>query len=136
MIQGTSGGRALEPGASVSAIAHRIGIHPSELFAWRRDAPMLGPNEPTTRGLRAAKPRWRACQGSRFPLARWSCAPASMSTRRALAAGDQGDAFGMIPSGVKVFLASHPVDFRKGIDGPACARCRLRSVRWGALCVP
>ncbi|MBB4365246.1 transposase [Bradyrhizobium sp. CIR18] len=23
----------------------------------------------------------------------------------------------MIPSGVKVFLASHPVDFRKGIDG-------------------
>ena len=29
---------ALEPGASVSAIAHRIGIHPSQLFAWRRDA--------------------------------------------------------------------------------------------------
>ncbi len=23
----------------------------------------------------------------------------------------------MIPSGVKVFLASHPIDFRKGIDG-------------------
>ncbi|WP_234843135.1 transposase [Sinorhizobium meliloti] len=29
---------ALEPGASVSAIAHRIGIHPSQLFAWRRNA--------------------------------------------------------------------------------------------------
>lgn len=29
---------ALEPGASVSAIAHRIGIHPSQLFGWRRDA--------------------------------------------------------------------------------------------------
>lgn len=29
---------ALEPGASVSAIAHRIGIRPSQLFAWRRDA--------------------------------------------------------------------------------------------------
>ena len=29
---------ALEPGASVSGIAHRIGIHPSQLFAWRRDA--------------------------------------------------------------------------------------------------
>jgi len=28
---------ALEPGASVSAIARRIGIHPSQLFAWRRD---------------------------------------------------------------------------------------------------
>jgi transposase len=29
---------AMEPGASVSAIAHRIGIHPSHLFGWRRDA--------------------------------------------------------------------------------------------------
>ncbi|WP_369685954.1 MULTISPECIES: transposase [Rhizobium] len=28
----------MEPGASVSAIAHRIGIHPSQLFGWRRDA--------------------------------------------------------------------------------------------------
>ncbi|WP_375337424.1 MULTISPECIES: transposase [Rhizobium] len=29
---------AMEPGASVSAIAHRIGIHPSQLFGRRRDA--------------------------------------------------------------------------------------------------
>lgn len=29
---------AMEPGASVSAIAHRLGIHPSQLFSWRRDA--------------------------------------------------------------------------------------------------
>ncbi|WP_247554871.1 transposase [Bradyrhizobium sp. 138] len=29
---------ALEPGASVSGIAHRIGVHPSQLVAWRRDA--------------------------------------------------------------------------------------------------
>jgi len=28
---------AMEPGASVSAIAHRIGMHPSQLFGWRRD---------------------------------------------------------------------------------------------------
>uniref|UniRef100_UPI0039659F24 transposase n=1 Tax=Agrobacterium fabrum TaxID=1176649 RepID=UPI0039659F24 len=28
----------MEPGASVSAIARRIGIHPSQLFGWRRDA--------------------------------------------------------------------------------------------------
>ncbi|MGL3210555.1 transposase [Bradyrhizobium sp. BR 1433] len=28
----------MEAGASVSAIARRIGIHPSQLFAWRRDA--------------------------------------------------------------------------------------------------
>ncbi|MDW9819296.1 hypothetical protein CN081_32230 [Sinorhizobium meliloti] len=25
----------MEPGASVSAIAHRLGIHQSELFGWR-----------------------------------------------------------------------------------------------------
>lgn len=29
---------AMEPGASISAIAHRIGIHPSHLFGWRRNA--------------------------------------------------------------------------------------------------
>ncbi|WP_167354113.1 transposase [Sinorhizobium saheli] len=29
---------ALEPGASVSAIAHRVDIRPSQFFAWRRDA--------------------------------------------------------------------------------------------------
>ncbi|MDE3759819.1 transposase [Sinorhizobium meliloti] len=29
---------ALEPGASVPAIVHRIGIHPSQLFAWHRNA--------------------------------------------------------------------------------------------------
>lgn len=29
---------ALEPGASVSAIAHRIGVRPSQLFTWRRAA--------------------------------------------------------------------------------------------------
>ena len=28
-----------------------------------------------------------------------------------------GGASGMIPAGVKVFVASHPVDFRKGPDG-------------------
>ncbi|RSC20996.1 hypothetical protein EFR00_00440 [Rhizobium sophoriradicis] len=27
---------ALEPGESVSAIAHQLGIHPSQLFGWRR----------------------------------------------------------------------------------------------------
>ncbi|WP_425117344.1 transposase [Agrobacterium pusense] len=29
---------AMEPEASVSAIARRIGIHPSQWFGWRRDA--------------------------------------------------------------------------------------------------
>nr|WP_245320716.1 transposase [Bradyrhizobium lablabi] len=48
---------ALEPGGSVSGIAHRIGIHPSQLVAC---VAMLGPNELTCRGLRVAKPPWRA----------------------------------------------------------------------------
>ncbi|MGY2843962.1 transposase [Bradyrhizobium sp. USDA 4524] len=51
---------ALEPGASVSAIARRIGIHPSQLFAWRRDA-------------RAERRRYRSrhssCEGVVAPVA-------------------------------------------------------------------
>ena len=37
---------ALEPGASVSAIARRLDIHPSQLFSWRRS--VLGPREGNT----------------------------------------------------------------------------------------
>jgi transposase len=44
---------ALEPGASVSAIARRIGIHPSQLFAWRRDA----------RAERHDRSRHSSCEG-------------------------------------------------------------------------
>ena len=44
---------ALEPGASVSAIARRIGIHPSQLFAWRRDA----------RAEQRHRPRPWSCEG-------------------------------------------------------------------------
>ncbi|MGY4158090.1 hypothetical protein ACVINW_003932 [Bradyrhizobium sp. USDA 4461] len=35
---------ALEPGASVSAIARRIGIHPSQLFSCSPGAVTLGPS--------------------------------------------------------------------------------------------
>lgn len=37
---------ALEPGSSVSAIARRLDIHPSQLFGWRRAA--LGPHKEST----------------------------------------------------------------------------------------
>ena len=37
---------ALEPGSSVSAIARRLDIHPSQLFGWRRAA--LGPYKEST----------------------------------------------------------------------------------------
>lgn len=36
----------LEPGSSVSAIARRLDIHPSQLFGWRRAA--LGPHKEST----------------------------------------------------------------------------------------
>lgn len=40
---------------------------------------------------------------------------------------------------VKVFVATRPVDFRKGIDGLALAvqeMFGLESVLWGGLCLP
>jgi len=33
----------LEPGASVSAIARRAGVHPSQLYGWRRQLRAVGP---------------------------------------------------------------------------------------------
>jgi transposase len=107
---------ALEPGASVSAIAHRIGIHPSQLFAWRRDA----------RAEQDYRLRHSSCEGVVAPVAgsvieianrRGGRARRRRCRRGAFAAGDPGGPIGMISSGVKVFLASHPVDFRKAIDG-------------------
>ncbi|MBR1165295.1 IS66 family insertion sequence element accessory protein TnpB [Bradyrhizobium elkanii] len=105
---------ALEPGASVSAIARRIGIHPSKLFAWRRDA----------RAERHYRGRHSSCEGV---VASAAGAVIEIAIGEvAVCAGMDVDeahlqrvirgAFGVIPSGVKVFLASHPVDFRKGID--------------------
>lgn len=72
---------SMEPGASVSAVARRIGIDPSQLFTWRRSDP-------------------RECRDRRAP------------SRQA----DPRGTLCMIPAGTKVFLASHPVDFRKGPD--------------------
>ncbi|KXF77185.1 transposase [Paramesorhizobium deserti] len=45
---------AMEPGASVSAIAHRVGIHPSQLFTWRRDV----------RNRRRASSRLSSCEAA------------------------------------------------------------------------
>lgn len=70
---------ALEPGASVSAIARRIGIHPSQLFAWRRDA----------RAERTYPSQLSSCEAAmacmsviEIAIGEWSCAPAGISTRR------------------------------------------------------
>jgi transposase len=39
---------AMQPGASVSAIARRIGIDPSQLFTWRRNAQLKAAAMPAT----------------------------------------------------------------------------------------
>jgi len=39
---------AMEPGASVSAIARRIGVDPSQLFTWRRNARLKAAAVPAT----------------------------------------------------------------------------------------
>ena len=69
---------ALEPGASVSAIAHRIGFIP---LSSSPGVVTLGPMPPRSvrlaQGARCARlPRW-----SRFSLVTLSCAPAQTSTR-------------------------------------------------------
>ncbi|HJR20252.1 MAG TPA: transposase [Dongiaceae bacterium] len=38
---------SLEPGASVSAVAREAGIHPSQLYGWRRQ--LLRPTQPAAR---------------------------------------------------------------------------------------
>ena len=45
---------ALEPGSSVSAIARRLDIHPSQLFSWRRAALRSHKNNVTPSGHKAA----------------------------------------------------------------------------------
>ncbi|MCP1838656.1 MULTISPECIES: transposase [unclassified Bradyrhizobium] len=92
---------ALEPGASVSAIARRIGIHPSQLSAWRRDA----------RAEQHCRSRHSSCgvvvasvAGAVIEIAIGEViVRAGVDVDEAhLAAGDPGGPFGMIPSGVKV----------------------------------
>ncbi len=46
------------------------------------------------------------------------CAGAPGMLKSSSAARDPGGSLSMIPAGVKVFLASHPIDFRK--DRTAC----------------
>lgn len=102
---------ALEPGTSVSAIARR------SAFTRRICLPgavMLGPSGIIACGTRVARVWWglgRRSDRDCHWRGRRACRRGLR--RGALAAGDPGGAFGMIPSGVKVFLASHPVDFRQ-----------------------
>ena len=64
----------------------------------------------------ADAPRFLRDKGADFKLALDHHPGQRRYRRGAVEAGDPGSAVGMIPTGVKVFVASHPVDFRKGPD--------------------
>nr|WP_292413208.1 IS66 family insertion sequence element accessory protein TnpB [Mesorhizobium sp.] len=109
---------SLAPGANVSAIAREAGLAPSQLFGWRRKA------------LKGDAENRRGGEG-RLGFVEIATTAAQVenrgrrndhSRRRRHRPGPVGQdhpvsEVGMIPAGVKVLLASHPVGFRKGPDG-------------------
>jgi transposase len=58
----------LEPGASISAIARRVGIHPSQLFTWRRKA--LETKQGALQ-IADAEPAIRQAGGGTVEVVRW-----------------------------------------------------------------
>ncbi|MER9451730.1 transposase [Mesorhizobium sp. M0254] len=96
----------LKPGANVSAIARQAGMAPAQLFGWRGKAIKSG----------AVTPQRDA---DRLGFVDVTQAHSGRRRRRPGSFGQDypGGSPGMIPAGVKVLIASHPVDFRKGPDG-------------------
>ncbi|WP_432288484.1 IS66 family insertion sequence element accessory protein TnpB [Aminobacter sp. BA135] len=108
----------LKPGANVSAIARQAGMAPAQLFGWRskaiksgavtpqRDADRLGFVEVTQAAASSTS-------GDLFGR----CGHSGRRRRRPGSFGQDhpGGSPGMIPAGVKVLVASHPVDFPDGL---------------------
>jgi transposase len=97
---------SLEPGASVSSIAREAGIHPSQLYGWRRQL--------------------RARQGIGFAPVRIApeVAPAGRSRPgdvdgSGCSAGRWTAAVIPIPSGVRVWIATGHTDMRRGMNSLA-----------------
>jgi transposase len=54
----------LEPGGSVSAVAHEAGIHPSQLYGWRRQLCARPHGAPAFAAVRVAEPGSLAVPGA------------------------------------------------------------------------
>jgi transposase-like protein len=129
----------LRPGACAARIARRHGLHPQQLYTWRRqarrgdlalcdeDLPMFAPvvaeAAPTTRSGCRERKRDRSRAWRAATVVRPRCAGRASGRDRGSAARRM-----ILPSGpVRVYVATKPVDFRKGIDGlAALAEVELR----------
>jgi hypothetical protein len=109
------------PGANVSAIARSHRLDPSQLFSWRRKALASGLVAPVSgAGAQAVKfARFDAVTSDivEIVIDDVVCVPAAMWRLGAACRGRPGGSAGMIPAGVQVYVASTPVDFRKGSTG-------------------
>ena len=125
---------SLAPGAVASTVALRHGLHRNQLYMWRREvrSGALANSGALRAGFcadRGGKPcrfrhrgdrnrDWRRCAarrcGRRPGVSRQDCPPAEGDMISALS--------GSLPAGVRVLVATRPVDFRRGADGLA-GRC-------------
>lgn len=62
---------SLEPGASISAVAREAGIHPSQLYGWRRQLCARAPGSPASGMMETAR------DGAAFAAVRLSAEPAT-----------------------------------------------------------
>src|SRR4051794_30001456 len=118
---------SLDPASTVSAVARRYGLHPSQLFVWRQQLAA-----PAARGAPGFVPVVVAENGA--------AAPAELAGRIEIALGPavvrvgpdvdasalrrvlevvRGAGVIAVPPGMRILLAARPVDFRKGMDGLA-----------------
>ncbi len=110
--------KAMMPGVNVSALARAHGLSPQQVFGWRRKALTDVKARTEDACIRRGGGRSRGDQKRRWhdrDHDRRGDA-ADRGGRRASAdhRGRQGDPSGMIPAGARVFVATKPVDFRKG----------------------
>jgi transposase-like protein len=136
-----------ESGDKVSAVARRHGLTPQQLFGWRRDAQRRAVRDPgaAVAGSATFAPVMVEAEAS-APFSAASCAISCGTTEIALGAAvvrvgpgsdghdaDEGAACGegsdviSVPAGVRVLVATKPVDFRRGADSLAANSTKASS---------
>jgi transposase len=118
---------ALEPGASVSAIAREAGVHPSQLWGWRRQLRATVPTSFTPVRV-AEEPLPIAAHGSAGDNRDRAIGSAPADHRRggpfdpdggAGCAGERATVMIPILSGVRVWIATGHTDMRRGMNSLA-----------------